>query len=238
MTTFSREGSPPVVAPWSTRNSSPNTNTNWTRQLTCLFPRKRRRNIDRVSPPSECTFSTHSLHSLSFLSHTTSLTYSLAHSLTHPLTHSLTDSLTHTLTHPLTHSLTLSLPFSHTHSLTPSSSLSPLLPLSVDYNLDQAESDPLLLELLDEHDDMEVDRDNLRSRSENRHPSLFGLYPLPSREEAKENRLPAPPPAEAQGLKLHVKVSELRSVFVVVTMYTCMYTCTLYMYMYCTWVYI
>ena len=83
-------------------------------------------------------------------------------------------------------------------------------PSSVDYNLDQAESDELLLELLEEHDDMEVDQENLRSRSENRHPSLFGLYPLPNREDAKENRLPAPPPAEAQGLKLHVKVSELR----------------------------
>ena len=59
---------------------------------------------------------------------------------------------------------------------------------------------------------MEVDHDNLRSRSENRHPSLFGLYPLPNREDAKENRLPVPPPAEAQGLKLHVKVSELRFV--------------------------
>jgi hypothetical protein len=81
---------------------------------------------------------------------------------------------------------------------------------NVDYNLDQAESDSLLLELLDEHDDMEVDKENLKSRSENRHPSLFGLYPLPNREEAKENRLPAPPPAECPGLKLHVKVSELR----------------------------
>ena len=59
---------------------------------------------------------------------------------------------------------------------------------------------------------MEVDRENVRSRSENRHPSLFGLYPLPNREHAKENRIPAPPPAEAQGLKLHVKVSELRFV--------------------------
>lgn len=88
----------------------------------------------------------------------------------------------------------------------------PSAPYSVDYNLDQAESDPLLLELFNEHDDMEVDQENLKSRSENRHPSLFGLYPLPNREEAKENRLPAPPPAEAQGLKLHVKVSELRYV--------------------------
>ena len=93
-----------------------------------------------------------------------------------------------------------------------STTLPPPLPSSVDYNLDQAESDELLLELLEEKDDMEVDHDNLRSRSENRHPSLFGLYPLPNREDAKENRLPVPPPAEAQGLKLHVKVSELRFV--------------------------
>lgn len=86
----------------------------------------------------------------------------------------------------------------------------PLCCCSVDYNLDQAESDTLLLELLEIHDDMEVDMENQKSRSENRYPSLFGLYPLPNREEAKENRLPAPPPAEYQGLKLHVKVSELR----------------------------
>lgn len=94
----------------------------------------------------------------------------------------------------------------------PFPSLSHHLLYSVDYNLDQAESDTLLLELLDIHDDMhiEVDKENQKSRSENRHPSLFGLYPLPNREEAKENRLPAPPPAESQGLKLHVKVSELR----------------------------
>ena len=83
-------------------------------------------------------------------------------------------------------------------------------PRSVDYNLDQADSDTLLLELLEIHDDIEVDKENLKSRSTNRHPSLFGLYPLPSREEAKENRVPAPQPAEYQGLRLLVKVSELR----------------------------
>ena len=84
----------------------------------------------------------------------------------------------------------------------------------MDYSLDLADSDELLLDLLEERDDMEVDRENQQSRSDNRHPSLFGLYPLPNREEAKENRLPAPPPSEAQGLKLHVKVSELRCVCV------------------------
>ena len=111
----------------------------------------------------------------------------------------------------ITQSFWISLIKSLLHTILPITLPLPL-PSSVDYNLDQAESDELLLELLEERDDMEVDRDNIRSRSENRHPSLFGLYPLPNREEAKENRLPAPPPAEAQGLKLHVKVSELRFV--------------------------
>lgn len=78
--------------------------------------------------------------------------------------------------------------------------------------MDQAESDMLLLELLETHDDMciEVDKERLKNLSENRHPSLFGLYPLPNREDAKENRLPAPHPAESQGLKLLVKVTELK----------------------------
>ena len=84
------------------------------------------------------------------------------------------------------------------------------LPCSVDYNLEQADSDPLLLHLLEIHDDIKVDKENQLSRSENRYPSLFGLYPLPGREEAKENRTPAPPPSEYQGLRLLVKVSELR----------------------------
>lgn len=90
---------------------------------------------------------------------------------------------------------------SHTHSP---------LNRSVDYNLEAAESDKLLLDLLGQHDDIEIDRENQRLRSSNRHPSLYGLYPLPDKEEAKENRTPAQPPAEHQGLRLLVKVSELR----------------------------
>lgn len=80
----------------------------------------------------------------------------------------------------------------------------------VDYNLDAAESDALLLEYLDVRDVSDVDAENMAMRSDNRHPSLFGLYPLPDRRDAKENRTPASPPSEAQGLRLHVKVSELK----------------------------
>ena len=82
----------------------------------------------------------------------------------------------------------------------------------VDYNLDAAESDDLLLELLDVRDDGDVDAENKAMRAEKRHPALFGLYPLPDRRDARENRTPALPPSEAQGLRLHVKVSELRYV--------------------------
>ena len=59
-------------------------------------------------------------------------------------------------------------------------------------------------------DDGEVDEANGVARAKNRHPSLFGLYPLPDRRDARENRTPAPPPSEAQGLRLHIKLSELK----------------------------
>ena len=80
----------------------------------------------------------------------------------------------------------------------------------MDYNLEAAESDDLLVELLEATDDADVDLVNMSARTKNRHPSLYGLYPLPDRRDARENRTPAPPPSEAQGLRLHIKVSELR----------------------------
>jgi hypothetical protein len=80
----------------------------------------------------------------------------------------------------------------------------------VDYNLDAAESDDLLLDYLDFREDSDVDVENQSLRASKRHPSLFGLYPLPDRRDSKENRTPALPPSEAQGLRLHVKVSELK----------------------------
>ena len=80
----------------------------------------------------------------------------------------------------------------------------------MDYNLEAAESDSLLLDYLEYRDDSDVDAENKSKRASNRHPSLFGLYPLPDRRDAKENRTPSLPPAEAQGLRLHVKVSELK----------------------------
>lgn len=81
---------------------------------------------------------------------------------------------------------------------------------NVDYNLEAAESDALLLDMLESREDSEVDEENQQLRTSNRHPSLFGLYPLPEREDAKENRTPTLPPSEHQGLRLLVKVSELR----------------------------
>ena len=95
--------------------------------------------------------------------------------------------------------------------------------LSVDYNLEAAESDKLLLDLLEVRDDAEVDQENSGQRSTNRHPSLFGLYPLPHRGDARENRTPAPPPSEHQGLQLLVKVSELRY-----------FKCTIILYLFCS----
>ena len=82
----------------------------------------------------------------------------------------------------------------------------------VDYNLEAAESDELLLDYLESHEDSDVDAENTATRANKRYPSLFGLYPLPDRRDSKENRTPAPPPSEAQGLRLHVKVSELKLV--------------------------
>lgn len=83
---------------------------------------------------------------------------------------------------------------------------------SIDYNLEAAESDKLMLNLLELREDSAVDQENAEQRSSGRHPSLFGLYPLLDRGEAKETRSPAPPPSEHKGLRLHVKVSELKCV--------------------------
>lgn len=80
----------------------------------------------------------------------------------------------------------------------------------MDYNLEAAESDKLLLSLLEVREDADVDKENLDVRKSNRHSSLFGLYPLPDRRDAPENRTPALPPSEHQGLRLLIKVSELR----------------------------
>ncbi len=80
----------------------------------------------------------------------------------------------------------------------------------VDYNLEAAESDKLLLSLLEVRDDNDMDEENTGFRKSNRHSSLFGLYPLPDRRNAPENRTPSLPPSEHQGLRLLIKVSELR----------------------------
>ena len=88
----------------------------------------------------------------------------------------------------------------------------PPLSISVDYNLDDAESDDLLLDLLESVDDLLVDDHNLKERETNRHPTLFGLYPLPRREESLENRTPANPPTENEVLKLLIKISDLKYV--------------------------
>lgn len=95
----------------------------------------------------------------------------------------------------------------HTHRHTTDTVLSHC---RVDYNLEAAESDKLLLSLLEVKDDADVDKDNTTLRTSNRHCSLFGLYPLPDRRDAPENRTPSLPPSEHQGLRLLIKVSELR----------------------------
>lgn len=81
--------------------------------------------------------------------------------------------------------------------------------------MDAAESDNLMLNLLELREDSAVDQENKEGRASGRHPSLFGLYPLVDRGEAKETRTPAPPPSEHKGLRLHVKVSELRYKYVI-----------------------
>ena len=107
-------------------------------------------------------------------------------------------------------SLSLSLSVSLCLSLSLSPSLSLSLSLSVEYNLESAESDTLLLNLLDQVEEAALDEQNHMERSSNRYPALFGLYPLPGREDALENRTPALPPSEHEGIKLLVKISELR----------------------------
>lgn len=59
-------------------------------------------------------------------------------------------------------------------------------------------------------EDHVVDELNEKEREANRHPTIFGLYPLPKRDEALENRTPTVPPMENDVLKLLVKISDLR----------------------------
>ena len=92
-----------------------------------------------------------------------------------------------------------------------------ILLCSIDYNLEAAESNNLLLELLESRDEVLVDQENMKTRANCRHHSLFGLYPLLDRGEAKETRSPISPPTEHRGLRLLVKVSELRYICTVVT---------------------
>ena len=55
-----------------------------------------------------------------------------------------------------------------------------------------------------------MDEENFQERQKNRFPSLFGLYPLPGREDALENRTPTTPPTEPQVIRMLVKISELK----------------------------
>ena len=59
-------------------------------------------------------------------------------------------------------------------------------------------------------DHVAVDQENAKLRNESHYPSLFGLYPLLSRSESFETRTPVPPPTEHTGLRILVKVPELR----------------------------
>ena len=98
---------------------------------------------------------------------------------------------------------------------------------SIDYNLEAAESDHLMLNLLELREDSAVDQENAEQRANSRHPSLFGLYPLLDRGEAKETRNPAPPPSEHKGLRLHVKVSELKYIYAVQCIALLVYSCNI-----------
>ena len=48
------------------------------------------------------------------------------------------------------------------------------------------------------------------ARQYDRYTKLFGLYPLPSRDSVLETRTPAPLPQEQHGLRVLVKVIDLR----------------------------
>lgn len=65
----------------------------------------------------------------------------------------------------------------------------------------------LLVAPLDERD---LDESNRLARQEKRFSSLFSLCQLPDREDLIETRQPAPIPDEPEGLKVLVKVSDLR----------------------------
>ena len=79
------------------------------------------------------------------------------------------------------------------------------------YDLESSESDAVLPDLLvPPLDDRDLDEANRMARQEKRFSSLFSLCQLPDREELIETRQPAPIPDEPEGLKVLIKVSDLR----------------------------
>lgn len=79
------------------------------------------------------------------------------------------------------------------------------------YDLESSESDAVLPHLLVQPlDDRDMDEANQLARQEKRFSSLFSLCQLPDREELIETRQPAPIPDEPEGLKVLIKVSDLR----------------------------
>ena len=79
------------------------------------------------------------------------------------------------------------------------------------YDLDSSESDALFPELLVQtEEDRDMDESNRVARQEKRFSSLFSLCQLPDREDLIETRQPAPIPDEPEGLKVLIKVSDLK----------------------------
>ena len=77
--------------------------------------------------------------------------------------------------------------------------------------MESSESDALLHDLLiPPLDERDMDDANRMARKEKRFSSLFSLCQLPDREELIETRQPAPIPDEPEGLKVLIKVSELK----------------------------
>jgi hypothetical protein len=92
-----------------------------------------------------------------------------------------------------------------------SASIGSSLSIGSVYDLEATENDPLKHSLLEPPlDDHEMDETNRRNRQVPRFSSLFSLYQLPDREELIETRQPAPIPDEPEGLKILIKISDLR----------------------------
>ncbi|XP_062509807.1 dedicator of cytokinesis protein 7-like isoform X2 [Corticium candelabrum] len=82
--------------------------------------------------------------------------------------------------------------------------------MSMMYDLQSSEEDPLLENVMDIVHPDKVDGENEMKRTQDRHQALFSIYPMPDEDDYVDRRLLLPSPTEHFGYRVMVKCLELR----------------------------